>query len=95
MKATIAIAGALLALSSAATFAQNMSRDQPMQRPQPTQSGQNDSVPTPQSGDASQGGAQSGTSGSGTLMQKREQGMSPDTSHNAPRSPQSTGAIKQ
>jgi hypothetical protein len=95
MRASIPIAAVLLALSSASAFSQDMSRDQLMQRPQPMQPGKNDSVPAPRTGDASQGGVPSGTSGSGTLMQQRERGMSPDASPTAPRAPQSTGTMKQ
>ncbi|MDR5756704.1 hypothetical protein [Caballeronia sp. LZ035] len=92
MKATLAIGGALLALCSATAFAQDMSRDQLMQKPQPMQPGKHDSVPMPRTGDASRGGVPSGTSESGTLMQQREHGMSSDTPAN---SPQSTGTMKQ
>ncbi|WP_244813760.1 hypothetical protein [Caballeronia sp. Lep1P3] len=94
MKATAAIAGALLALASTASFAQEMTRDQLNQRPQ-TQQGQASASPTPGSNDASQGGTTAGTSGSGTLMQKREQGMSPDSSAAPGTSKKSTGQIKQ
>lgn len=92
MKATLAIGGALLALSSATAFAQDMSRDQLMQKPQPMQPGKHDSVPMPRTGDASRGGVPSGTSGSGTLMQQREHGMSSDAPAHPP---QSTGTMKQ
>ncbi|WP_321791558.1 hypothetical protein [Caballeronia sp. J97] len=91
MRATPMIAGALLALASTAALSQEMSRDQLMQRQQQMQPGKNDAMPSPRTGDASQGGVQSGTSGSGTLMQQREQGMSPNQSQGSP----STGAIKQ
>jgi hypothetical protein len=92
MKATFAISGALLAICSATTFAQDMSRDQLMQRPQPMQPGKHESMPAPRTGDASRGGVQSGNSGSGTLMQQREHGMSSDTPTHPP---QSTGTMKQ
>ncbi|WP_250472059.1 hypothetical protein [Caballeronia sp. GAFFF1] len=92
MKATAAIAGALLALASTASLAQDMTRDQMNQRP-PTQQGQNASPGG--ANDEAQGGAPSGTSGSGTLMQKREQGMSPDTSQPPARGSKSTGTMKQ
>ncbi|WP_250499245.1 hypothetical protein [Caballeronia sp. GAWG1-5s-s] len=93
MKATAAIAGALLALASTASLAQEMTRDQMNQRPQTQQQGQNASPGG--ANDAAQGGAPSGTSGSGTLMQKREQGMSPDTSQPPARGSKSTGTMKQ
>jgi hypothetical protein len=95
MRTTIAIAGALLTIASSAAFAQEMSRDQLMQRQQQMQPGRNDTVPAPRTGDSSQGGVQSGTSGSGTLMQQREQGMSPNPSQGAPQGSQSTGTMKQ
>jgi hypothetical protein len=91
MKTPIIIAGALLALSSTVALSQEMSRDQLMQRQQQMQPGKNEPMPAPRTGDASQGGVQSGTSGSGTLMQQREQGMSPNQSQGS----QSTGTIKQ
>ncbi|MDR5854217.1 hypothetical protein P9239_12955 [Caballeronia sp. LZ062] len=91
MKATAAIAGAVLALASTAPFAQEMTRDQMNQRPQT----QEQSASPGGSNDASQGGAPSGTSGSGTLMQKREQGMSPDTSQAPAHGSKSTGTMKQ
>ncbi|SAL63694.1 hypothetical protein AWB71_03663 [Caballeronia peredens] len=95
MKTTTAIAGALLAIASTTAFAQEMSRDQMMQRQQQMQPGRTDAVPSPRTGDSSQGGVPSGTSGSGTLMQQREQGMSPNSSSNSPQGSQSTGTIKQ
>lgn len=95
MRTTTAIAGALLAIASSTAFAQEMSRDQLMQHPQPMQPGKNDAVPTPRTDDSSQGGVQSGTTGSGTLMQKREHGMSPNPSTGTPQGSQSTGTIKQ
>ncbi|BBU27210.1 hypothetical protein BTHE68_09440 [Burkholderia sp. THE68] len=91
MRTTTVIAGALLALASTAALSQEMSRDQLMQRQQQMQPGKSEPMPAPRAGDSSQGGVQSGTSGSGTLMQQREQGMSPNQ---APTSP-STGTIKQ
>ncbi|GGD53909.1 hypothetical protein [Caballeronia grimmiae] len=94
MKATAAIAGALLALASTATFAQDMSRDQMNQRPKQMQ-GQPSASPMPGSNDASQGGAPAGTSGSGTLMQQREQGMSPDASTAPSGGGKATGTMKQ
>ncbi|KIG10294.1 hypothetical protein [Caballeronia concitans] len=94
MKATAAMAGALLALVSTATFAQEMSRDQLNQRPQQMQ-GQTNASPTPGSNDASQGGVPAGTSGSGTLMQQRQQGMSPEASPAPARGGKATGTMKQ
>ncbi|SAK59512.1 hypothetical protein AWB76_02764 [Caballeronia temeraria] len=91
MRTTTVIAGALLALASTGATSQEMSRDQLMQRQQHMQPGKNEPVPRPQTGDSSQGGVQSGTSGGGTLMQQREQGMSPEQSQGS----RSTGAIKQ
>lgn len=91
MRTTTVIAGALLALASTAALSQEMSRDQLMQRQQQIQPGKNEPVPAPRTGDSSQGGVQSGTSGSGTLMQQREQGMSTAPSQGS----QSTGTIKQ
>lgn len=95
MRTNTAIAGALLAIASSTALAQEMSRDQLMQHPQPMQPGKNDTVPAPRTGDSSQGGVQSGTSGSGTLMQKREHGMSPSPSQSTPQGSQSTGTMKQ
>ncbi|SAK52915.1 hypothetical protein [Caballeronia ptereochthonis] len=94
MRATIVI-GALVAIASTAAFGQEMSRDQLMQRQQQMQPGRNDTVPAPRAGDSSQGGVQSGSSSSGTLMQQREQGMSPSPSQGTPQNSQSTGTIKQ
>ena len=91
MRTTIAIAGALLALASTAALSQEMSRDQLMQRQQQMQPGKNEPVPRPRTDDSSQGGAQPGTSDSGTLMQRREHGMAPGQTHSAP----STGTITQ
>jgi hypothetical protein len=91
MRTTTVIAGALLALASTAALSQEMSRDQMMQRQQQMQPGKNEPMPSPRTGDASQGGVQPGTSDSGTLMQKREQGMSPNQSQGS----QSSGTIKQ
>ncbi|WP_250512786.1 hypothetical protein [Caballeronia sp. INDeC2] len=91
MRTTTMIAGALLALASTAALSQEMSRDQMMQRQQQMQPGKSDSMPAPRTGDASQGGVQSGSSGSGTLMQQREQGMSPNQAQGS----QSTGTMKQ
>ena len=95
MRTTTVIAGALLALASTAAMSQDMSRDQLMQRPQQMQPGRNEPVPTPRTGDSAQGGVPSGTSGSGTLMQQREQGMSPNSSQAPGQGSQSTGPIKQ
>ena len=94
MKAIAAIAGAVLALASTASLAQEMTRDQMNQRPQ-AQQGQTSASPTPGSHDASQGGAAAGTSGSGTLMQRREQGMSPDSSKAPAQGSKSTGTMTQ
>ncbi|EKS68121.1 MULTISPECIES: hypothetical protein [Caballeronia] len=91
MKTTTAIAGALLALASTSALSEEMSRDQLMQRQQQMQPGKNEPMPAPRTGDSSQGGVQSGTSGGGTLMQQREQGMSPAQ----PGDSKSTGTIKQ
>ncbi|SAK65427.1 hypothetical protein AWB77_02481 [Caballeronia fortuita] len=91
MKFTTVIAGALVALASTAALSQEISREQMMQRQQQMQPGKNETMPAPRTGDASQGGVQSGTSGSGTLMQQREQGMSPGQAQGS----QSTGTIKQ
>ncbi|SAK48196.1 hypothetical protein AWB79_01262 [Caballeronia hypogeia] len=95
MSITTMIAGAFLALASTATLAQEMSRDQMMQHPQQMQPGRNEPMPSPRTGDSSQGGVQSGTSGSGTLMQKREQGMAPGQSQGSPQGSQATGTMKQ
>lgn len=95
MRTANMIAGTLLVLASAAAMSQDMSRDQPMQRPQQMQPNRNDTVSAPRPGDSSQGGVQSGTSESGTLMQKREQGMSPESSPAPAQGSQSTGTIKQ
>jgi hypothetical protein len=91
MRGPIVIAGALLALASATALSQEMSREQLMQRQQQMQPGKNEPMPAPRTGDSSQGGVQSGSSGSGTLMQQREQGMSADQ----PQGSKSTGTIKQ
>jgi hypothetical protein len=94
MRSTIVIAGAVLALASTATLSQEMSRDQLMQRQQQTQQmqpGKNEPAPSPRTGDASRGGVPSGTSGSGTLMQQREQGMSPNRSQGS----SSSGSMTQ
>ncbi|WP_144063324.1 hypothetical protein [Caballeronia insecticola] len=95
MKTTTAIAGVLFALVSTTALAQEMSRDQMMQRQQQMQPGRTDAVPTPRTGDSSQGGVPSGTSSSGTLMQQREQGMSPNSTSNSSKGSQSTGTMKQ
>ena len=98
MRTTTVIAGALVALASTAAMSQDMPRGQSMQHPQqmqPMQPNGNGPAPKPRTGDASQGGVQSGTSGSGTLMQKREQGMSPESSSAPTQGSQSTGPIKQ
>ncbi|MFM0321170.1 hypothetical protein [Caballeronia glebae] len=91
MRTTTVIAGALLALASTSALSQEMSRDQLMQRQQQMQPGKTEPTPSPRTGDSSQGGVQSGTSSGGTLMQQREQGMSPAQ----PGDSKSTGAIKQ
>ncbi|SPB18527.1 hypothetical protein NOV72_05726 [Caballeronia novacaledonica] len=91
MRTPILIAGTLLALASTAALSQEMSREQLMQRQQQMQPGKNETMPAPRTGDASQGGVQSGSSGSGTLMEQREQGMSP----NQAKGSQSTGTMKQ
>ncbi|BAO86031.1 MULTISPECIES: hypothetical protein [Caballeronia] len=91
MRTTIAIAGALLAIASTSALSQEMSREQLMQRQQQMQPSKNEPMPSPRAGDSSQGGVQSGSSGSGTLMQQREQGMSPNQSQGS----QSSGPMKQ
>lgn len=95
MKATAIIAGALLALASTAALAQDMSRDQLNQRPSQMKP-ESGTAPTQRMNESSQGGVQSGSgsSGSGALMQQREQGMSPEGSQPGQGS-SSTGKMKQ
>ncbi|MGT2474588.1 hypothetical protein [Paraburkholderia terrae] len=92
MKTATIVVGAFLALVSAAAPTQD---DKSMPTQQQTQPGRDELSPASRTGDLSKGGMQSGSSESGTLMQRREQGMSPDSSQNSGQNPQSTGKMKQ
>ncbi|WP_250464371.1 hypothetical protein [Caballeronia sp. GAFFF2] len=95
MKSTALIAGALIALVSTATLAQEMSRDQLNQRPSQMQQVQPGVSPGKNMNDSAQGGVPSGTAGSGTLMQQREKGMAPDATQAPAKGANSTGTMKQ
>ncbi|SAL87596.1 hypothetical protein AWB74_08181 [Caballeronia arvi] len=99
MRTTTVIAGTLLAFASTVAMSQDIPRDQStqlQQQMQPMQPKGNGPAPVPRTGDSSEGGVQSGSSGSGaTLMQNREQGMSPESSPAPTQGSQSTGPIKQ
>ena len=94
MRTMTAVAGALIVLASTTALSQGTSRDQ-SQRQQQMQPGSNEPSPAPGTDGSSQGGMQAGSSESGTLMQRREQGMSPNSSKDSGQDAQSTGKIKQ
>jgi hypothetical protein len=85
---TIAFAASLaLTLATGSAFAQDTPTREDMSKRQNTVNTQTD-----QSGQSAQGGAPAGTSGSGrTLMQEREQGMSPQGASDG----KGTGKMKQ
>jgi hypothetical protein len=95
MKTRLLLVGGLLGAASTLAMAQDMTRDQLNQRPQTMQERPQSVTPTARMNDMSRGGVQPGTSGSGTLMQQREQGMAPDSSPAPANGGQSTGTIKQ
>jgi hypothetical protein len=94
MKATVVITGAILSIVGSAAIAQDMSRDQLNQKPQ-TMQRDSGASPTARMNDAAQGGVPAGTANSGSLMQKREQGMSPDSTQTPSTDSKSTGTMKQ
>jgi hypothetical protein len=96
MKVKLFVAFAVMASASATAFAQDMTRDQlNSQRPQTMQERPQSVSPSARMNDSSRGGVQSGNANSGTLMQRREQGMSPGSSQAPARNNDSTGTMSQ